>query len=130
MNRRGLTFEEELKETEMGHVFEHVILAVLALRGAATRGQTTWNWQRDPIGMFQVTIGTGKKLLVKEALVIAQAIITNAVHGPVLRFRLPGEPLLPKQTELPVYRYTRMGQTAPLLFAAEPAEAATAKPTR
>lgn len=130
MNRRGLSFEEELKETEMGHVFEHVILGVLALRGVATRGQTTWNWQRDPIGMFQVTIGTGKKLLVKEALVVAQAILTNAIHGPVLRFRLPTEPLLPRQAELPVYRYTRVGETAPLLFAAEAVETATTKPTR
>lgn len=130
INRRGLTFEEELKETEMGHVFEHVVLAVLALRGVATRGQTTWNWQRDPIGMFQVTVGTGKKLLVKEAVLIAQAIITNAIHGPVLRFRLPDAPLT-KQAELPVYRYVRVGQTAPLLFAAEPAEAETAaKPAR
>lgn len=130
MNRRGLSFEEELKETEMGHVFEHVALAVLALRGITTRGQTTWNWQRDPIGMFQVTIGTGKKLLVKEALVISQAIITNALFGPVLRFRLPTAPLTTKEPELPVYRYTPVGQSAPLLFAAEAREAVTTKPTR
>ena len=88
-NRSGLRFEEELTDTELGHVFEHVILAILARRGVCTGGHTTWNWQRDPIGTYHVTIGTGKKLLVKEGLLIAQAILTNACSARCCRMRLP-----------------------------------------
>lgn len=85
-NRHGLGFLEELADTELGHAFEHVILAILHQRGLSARGQTTWNWQRDPIGTYHVTINTGKKSLVKESLVLAQAIFTNALLKPVLRF--------------------------------------------
>lgn len=121
INRRNLSFEEELNETELGHVFEHVVLAVLALRGIRTRGQTTWNWQRDPIGTYHITIGTGKKLLLKESLLVTQAILTNALLGPVLRMRLPEPAPRRSQAELPVYRYAPPGRPARnlTLFAVE-----------
>src|SRR5438270_4081834 len=61
-NRNGLSFVEEVADTELGHVFEHVILAILHRRGLYVRGQTTWNWQRDPLGTYHITISTGKKL--------------------------------------------------------------------
>ena len=93
-NRAGRPFVEELPDTELGHVFEHVVLEILRRRGLAARGQTTWNWTRDPIGTYQVTISSGKRLLVKESVLIAQAIITNALLGPPIRFSLPGpEPI-------------------------------------
>ena len=88
-NRSGLAFPEEIQDTELGHAFEHVLLGILHRRGLRLRGQTTWNWQRDPLGTYHVTVNTGKKLLIKESLLIAQAIFTNALHGPVLRFKLP-----------------------------------------
>lgn len=86
-NARGLSFEEELRDTELGHVFEHVMLAILADRGVCTRGQTTWNWHRDPVGTYHVTLSTGRRLLVKESLLVAQAIFTNVLVGPPLAVR-------------------------------------------
>lgn len=88
-NRHGREFVDELADTELGHVFEHVMLAVLHKRGICTRGQTTWDWQRDPIGLFHVTIATGKKLIIKESLLIAQTIMTNALVQPILAVTLP-----------------------------------------
>lgn len=88
-NRSGLPFTEELNDTEMGHVFEHIMLDLLQRRGVYTRGQTTWNWHRDPIGTYQVTINTGKKLLIKECLLLAQAIVTNALLGPAIKVAMP-----------------------------------------
>ncbi len=88
-NRSGLPFAEEVRDTELGHVFEHVVLAVPRQRGIHTRGQTTWNWHRDPIGMYRITIHTGKRLLVKESVLIAQAILTNALIGPPIKFYTP-----------------------------------------
>lgn len=89
INRSGLAFTEEVQDTELGHVFEHVLLAILHGRGFHLRGQTTWNWHRDPLGTYQVTINSGKKLVIKESLLIAQAIFTNALVGPVLAINLP-----------------------------------------
>ena len=90
-NRRGLPFREEVADTELGHVFEHVVLAILARRGIRTRGLTTWNWHRDPLGTYHVSISTGKRTAVKESVLLAQAIFTNALLGPVLRISLPAE---------------------------------------
>lgn len=90
-NRNGLPFAEEAHDTELGHAFEHVMLAILAMRGVYTRGQTTWNWHRDPLGTYRITISTSKRTTVKESLLIAQAIFTNAIHGPLLKFVIPKE---------------------------------------
>jgi hypothetical protein len=128
INRRNLSFEEELTQTELGHVFEHIILELLSLRGICTRGQTTWNWERDPIGTYHITINTGKKLLLKESLLVAQAILTNALLGPVLRMRVPeAAPKPAASAELPVYRYetaasSRKPRPDRMLFAATPIE--------
>ena len=116
VNRNGLRFEEEVEDSELGHVFEHVILSILSQRGMCVRGQTTWNWHHDPLGTYQVTIHTGKKLAVKESLLIAQAVFTNAMLGPVVRIALPR----PQAGSLPlvVQSATRPDR---VLFAAEPA---------
>lgn len=90
LNRNGLPFTEELNDSELGHVFEHVVLELLSNREVYARGQTTWNWERDPIGTYQVTINSGKRLLIKECLLIAQVIFTNLLVGPPLRLRPHG----------------------------------------
>ncbi|MDP9211761.1 MAG: hypothetical protein M3N59_00595 [bacterium] len=128
-NRNGLPFPEELESTELGHVFEHVMLAVLEQRGIRTSGQTTWNWHRDPIGTFHVTISTGKKSLVKESLLVAQVVLTNLLVGPVLPIRIDGAGKPESRRPLPVYRLTPARNGGPenrLLFATEPAHAAPA----
>lgn len=108
-NRSGLPFTEELENTELGHVFEHVVLAILERRGLCTSGQTTWNWHRDPIGTYHVTISTGKKHLVKEGILVAQTILTNVLVGPVVQIRLPEAESTPRRQPLPVYRLAKPG---------------------
>lgn len=119
VNRSGLPFEEELNDSELGHVFEHVILALLFQRGMFVRGQTTWNWQRDPIGTYHVTINTGKRLLVKECLLIAQAIFSNVLVGPPLRLRPIDLPPGTAPASLPFAIDTRE-EPERLLFSIEP----------
>jgi hypothetical protein len=101
-NRNGLPFVQELKDTELGHVFEHVMLEILRRRGLETRGQTTWNWHRDPLGTYQVTISSGKRLALKEAVLISQALFTNTLLGPVLQVHLPKPAARPPATSLPL----------------------------
>lgn len=62
-NDDQLQFEDEVKKTEVGHLFEHILLEYLCLqkleRGfddAMYEGVTDWNWMRDPRGTFHITI--------------------------------------------------------------------------
>lgn len=86
-NRHGLPFTEELADTELGHVFEHVVLELLSQREIYAQGQTTWDWEHDAIGTYHVSLGTGKRIAVKQCLIIAQAIFTNLLLGPPLKLQ-------------------------------------------
>jgi hypothetical protein len=62
-NENNLPFREEVKQTEIGHMFEHVILAYLSemyatkgIMNVVFNGQTNWNWQIDKRGTFHIYI--------------------------------------------------------------------------
>ena len=70
-NYLGIPFHEEVKQTEMGHLFEHILLEYLCQEsikaGAACahfRGTTSWNWKKDPRGIYHIVISghTGQEL--------------------------------------------------------------------
>ncbi|OGG05565.1 hypothetical protein A2872_00185 [Candidatus Gottesmanbacteria bacterium RIFCSPHIGHO2_01_FULL_42_12] len=67
-NEENLPFSMEVKATEIGHLFEHLLLDHICLakvRGGAKLaqhcGRTDWNWERDPWGLFHISIDCGKK---------------------------------------------------------------------
>jgi len=67
-NELGLSFAEEVKNTEIGHLFEHILLEYLCqykintgARRATYAGRTKWNWVRDPFGRFHIHLTCGKK---------------------------------------------------------------------
>jgi Cyanophycin synthase-like N-terminal domain len=67
-NDQGLSFYDEVQQTEIGHLFEHIILEYLCqykmakgARSATYAGRTTWNWIRDPFGRFYIQLSCGKK---------------------------------------------------------------------
>lgn len=67
-NDLGLPFAEEVRNTEIGHLFEHILLEYLCLcklqkgaKRATYAGRTTWNWTRDPLGRFHIHLTCGKK---------------------------------------------------------------------
>ncbi len=62
-NDDQLPFSEEVARTEVGHLFEHILLEYLCiiklengLNAATYEGVTDWNWVRDPKGTFHITI--------------------------------------------------------------------------
>jgi hypothetical protein len=62
-NEENLPFAIEVRKTEIGHLFEHILLEYLCqeklLKGydrAMFSGNTKWNWKRDPWGMFHIYI--------------------------------------------------------------------------
>lgn len=67
-NEQELPFYKEVQNTEIGHLFEHILLEYLCLskmakgaRRATYAGRTTWNWVRDPFGRFHIHLSCGKK---------------------------------------------------------------------
>lgn len=67
-NDQNLPFAKEVKRTEIGHLFEHILLEYMCqlkitkgYRSAVFAGRTRWNWERDPRGMFHISINCTKK---------------------------------------------------------------------
>ena len=65
-NDDGLPFRQEVKHTELAHLFEHILLDQLCQEKSAEldaeySGQTEWDWNRHPVGSFKVTIGCAKR---------------------------------------------------------------------
>lgn len=65
-NDDKLPFEQEVRRTEVGHLFEHVLLEYLCdykiakgFKDVAYSGQTCWNWRKDPYGVFHIYITSG-----------------------------------------------------------------------
>ncbi len=62
-NDDKLPFIKEVKATEVGHLFEHVLLEYLCEEKLARgfldveySGETKWDWREDPRGTFHITI--------------------------------------------------------------------------
>lgn len=62
-NSQNLPFAEESKNTEIAHLFEHILLEYLCLEkisqghsSACFSGRTHWNWIKYPKGSFFITI--------------------------------------------------------------------------
>lgn len=72
-NEENLPFHEEVSHTELGHLFEHILLEYLCKEKisagdneAVFRGVTKWNWNKDRVGTFHINVdvsGSEKDLL-------------------------------------------------------------------
>ena len=69
-NDKNLPFSTEVIQTEIGHLFEHILidnLCALKIRSGAKsaifNGTTSWNWQQNPYGSFQIWIDVGREEL-------------------------------------------------------------------
>lgn len=67
-NEENLPFQQEVKNTELGHLFEHIFLDQICAckleqgwKSAKCRGETCWNWESDPVGMYHITVSTGRR---------------------------------------------------------------------
>ena len=67
-NDLSLPFHKEIKNTEIGHLFEHILLEYMCQlkiakghRSAVFAGKTKWNWEREPMGTFHIHINCKPK---------------------------------------------------------------------
>ncbi|KKR16143.1 MAG: hypothetical protein UT77_C0005G0037 [Candidatus Daviesbacteria bacterium GW2011_GWC2_40_12] len=65
-NKKNYPFAKEVKETEIGHLFEHILLEYLChlkqRRGISKHvhnGLTRWNWKEDARGVFHIHVDAG-----------------------------------------------------------------------
>ncbi len=65
-NEYKLPFKTEVKNTELGHLFEHILLEYmcevkrdLGLLHPVHNGVTKWNWYKEKRGLFHVKIDVG-----------------------------------------------------------------------
>ena len=76
-NGEGLTFVEELADTEIAHLLEHVTVELMALSGSpdTLAGRTVWDFAADGRGVFHVRIEYDDDLVAIGALSEASAIV-------------------------------------------------------
>lgn len=62
-NEDNLPFDQEVAQTEVGHLFEHILLEYLCILQlengmdeAVYEGVTNWDWLTEPQGSFHITI--------------------------------------------------------------------------
>lgn len=81
-NSEKLPFDEEVRKTEIGHLFEHIILEYLCQlklqagnKHAKVRGETSWDWNKEKEGIFHITLTIGKE----DAYLLSEAIKKSTV---------------------------------------------------
>lgn len=82
-NNDGLSFAEELSDTEVPHLFEHVVLELMAEAGSprSLRGETSWDFKRDGRGVFRVSLEYDDDLVCLGAIKAACRVVRHALEG-------------------------------------------------
>lgn len=64
-NDGELPFHIEVKKTEIGHLFEHILLEYLCnekiksgAKSAKYCGETSWNWKKEKRGLFNIVVSS------------------------------------------------------------------------
>ncbi|MBN1192901.1 MAG: hypothetical protein JXA36_04325 [Coriobacteriia bacterium] len=94
-NDDGRTFAEELADTEVPHLFEHVVLELMAGSGSprSLKGETFWDFKRDGRGVFRVSLEYDDDLVCLGAIKAADELVSYIVNGgepPDIRARTDG----------------------------------------
>jgi hypothetical protein len=89
-NPKKLPFEEEVKNTELGHLFEHILLEYLCdekiksgSKAADYRGRTCWDWEKNPPGEYMIDVNAAKSDLeiMKKALEKTHALMDELLNS-------------------------------------------------
>jgi hypothetical protein len=101
-NEENLPFALEVKNTETGHLFEHILLEYLCqlkiakgCRSASYVGRTRWNWVRDPKGRFHISLSCG----INDADILPQAV-EKTIHLMKILYQVEHGTLFPTQFSL------------------------------
>lgn len=77
LNGEKLPFSEEIVETEIGHLFEHIIMEYLhqlkshnGCKSNKVKGETIWDWNKEKRGIFHILLDSPKS----EVTILSSAI--------------------------------------------------------
>lgn len=90
-NPKNLSFREEVKQTEVGHLFEHILLEYLCeqkfregVDDISFEGHTDWNWKIFPQGTYEIYIDYKEKcrdcfdIALKQTINLFNKIVENS----------------------------------------------------
>lgn len=82
-NEDGRKFADELADTEVPHLFEHVVLELMAEAGSprSLRGETAWDFKRDGRGVFRVSLEYDDDLVCLGAIKTAGEVVGYILRG-------------------------------------------------
>ena len=82
-NGAGLSFADELVDTELAHLFEHAALELMVMAGSSLqlRGDTSWDFARDGRGTFHVRVEYGDEAIASAALAFAAGLVGALMAG-------------------------------------------------
>jgi hypothetical protein len=90
-NGAGMTFPDEMADTEVAHLVEHVAVELMARSGSPSTlaGRTEWDFRTDGRGVFRVRLDYDDDLVaigaLKEAAGIVGWLTASAVPAPDVR---------------------------------------------
>lgn len=82
-NSEGRTFAEELADTEVPHLFEHIVIELMAKAGSprSLKGETSWDFKRDGRGIFRVSFEYDDDLVCLGAIKAASKVMSYLTDG-------------------------------------------------
>lgn len=82
-NGSGRSFVDELADTEVPHLFEHVVMELMAKAGSprSLRGETQWDFRRDGRGIFRVSVEYDDDLVCLGAIKVADRVMDYLIDG-------------------------------------------------
>lgn len=110
LNDQKLPFRQEIQDTELGHLFEHILLVYLCEEKVALgcqksvfSGTTSWDWHKEQRGMFHIRV----RIKGEDQLLLQQALSkTMALFDVVLQ---PPHDILPNSALVPTLSFSSIG---------------------
>jgi hypothetical protein len=87
-NEKNLPFYKEMQNTEIGHLYEHILLEYVAQLHFKENedqsefvGVTSWDWKKNPRGTFKIEINIGIK---DKEILLKSMKLTDNLMGKIL----------------------------------------------
>src|SRR5258708_24685878 len=92
-NDKNLACTEEVKDTEIGHLFEHILIEYLTKlkklyykKNVSFSGTTSWDWTEDERGVFHIKVSAGIEdgKIFEEALELSAKLLNKIIRSHVV----------------------------------------------
>ncbi len=82
-NGTNAAFVDEAADTEIPHLFEHIVLEIMGLAGSprTLRGETRWDFERDGRGVFRISVEYDDDLVCLGAIKLASGVLAYVIDG-------------------------------------------------